>query len=363
MIFLTAKERKIKQFARNVLRNTTHLLNTREDLLKQEDAIRVRQREGRVKDLLHTKAYSHVLEKAAKELQTDINNLSPRVSYAEIRENLEIIVVAITVAMGFRTYFLQPFKIPTGSMQPTLYGIHSVSTATPGLTDRMPVKVFKWLVFGEWYKEIKTTMPGRLERRRDQDPYDPSVWIYHVGNQAYKVPRDAQLNFAGGTHIPAGSILWSGIVVTGDHVFVDKLRWNFTRPKRGQVIVFSTDDIPMILADTHYIKRLIGLPGETISIHPPNVLVNRKNPRCPPMARIAAIPPGYVLPENVMPSQQLTLRTENDSIQLLDSHYFVLGDNTQNSKDGRFWGYVPQNNLVGPAMFTYWPLSRAGLVR
>ena len=74
-----------------------------------------------------------------------------------------------------------------------------------------------------------------------------------------------------GDRVVAGQVIATGRVRQGDHIFVNKVRYHFTRPKRGQIIVFDTNYIPQkerlgIRPDTFYIKRLVGLPGEAISI-------------------------------------------------------------------------------------------------
>jgi signal peptidase I len=284
---------------------------------------------------------------------------------------LEILVVAVAVAMAFRAYFVQPFKIPTGSMQPTLYGIHSRPAEKEGITDRMPLKAAKWLFLGEWYREVMVKAPGQLSQGIDAGPDSPSVRYYYVGPIRYGLPKDAKLNYEPGTYLSVGNILWSGIVTAGDHVFVDKVRWNFCRPKRGGVMVFSTDGIPMLMQGTHYIKRMVGLPKDEISISAPYLIVNgRKLMEPESVAKIAEkIPPydkppygfGYIPPLNTTGG---LLRTPGEVLALREHTYFGLGDNTGNSFDGRYWGTVPEHNLVGPAWLVYWPFSvRWGVAR
>ncbi|MFO7871017.1 MAG: signal peptidase I [Kiritimatiellia bacterium] len=351
------QRRQIRKAARAALSHAKHLRNMREDIMKPDQLHHL----GTAEDTLRAAMKSREPEKiknAAGELTAQLEALSPRVSCPVLREYFEILVVAVAVAMAFRTYFIQPFKIPTGSMQPTLYGIHSFSREYPDVFDKMPLKLVKWIVTGRWYREVRVTEGGILEGPRRVDG-KPSVHEYRVGARIYRLPKDAELRPGAvtGEYVSAGTVLWRGITVTGDHVFVDKVRWNFAKPARGNVIVFATDGIPALPPHTHYIKRLIGLPGENVRIVPPNVLINGKVLRRPPaIARIASTM-GY-RPAGGHYShapEDIPLRSPADILQIPGKRYFALGDNTSNSKDGRIWGTVPEESLVGPAFMVYWP--------
>lgn len=353
------RKRRTRKIANELLRNAKHLHNMREDMMQEAEKKKLSGAENEVRNTLKAGGVE-VLERASNDLYTCLSKLIPRRSFPAFRENFEIIVVAITVAMAFRTYFIQPFKIPTGSMQPTLYGIHSEFQTRPSLMDRMPLKLAKWVVCGEWYKELRVKIPGQLSGPYSAGAHNPSACYYYIGGDRYKVPKDAKINFNHGDYVYTGAILWSGVVTTGDHVFVDKIRWNFGRPKRGQVMVFTTDNIAGIPQKTHYIKRLVGLPRESVGIEPPNLLINGQVMLKPEsIARIARQEPGY--------EAGYTLAYNSASqfqISLAEHEYFVLGDNTKNSKDGRYWGAVPEQNAVGPAFLLYWPFSgRWGLIK
>jgi signal peptidase I len=299
------------------------------------------------------------VDKRSHELYDCLTALTPRRPCPGLRENLEIVCVAVAVAMGFRTYFLQPFKIPTGSMQPTLYGIHTRYQENPGWSDRLPLKALKWIVTGRWYTEVRAKSSGHLSfdmtPKRKNDPY---YKYFTIAGREHRVHRHARMNFGQQDYVRKGDLIWAGIVTSGDHVFVDKLRWNFHRPKRGDIIVFSTHNIPTLPEGTHYIKRLVGMPGERISIAPPNVLADGVPITRPDsIARIAGRAAGYPGYQLVDPRVPGLLKHPRDTIPLAANQYFALGDNTRNSRDGRYWGAVPKANLVGPAFLVYWPFS------
>ena len=116
----------------------------------------------------------------------------------------------------------------------------------------------------------------------------------------------------------------------GQYVVVDKLSYLLGKPQRGDVIVFQYPLAP----DKDYIKRVIGLPGETVSIGGGVVSVNGQPLNQP----YIAAPPTY-----------------NNTWTLAPEEYFVLGDNRNNSSDSRSWGPLERKYLIGKAVLVYWP--------
>jgi signal peptidase I len=169
-----------------------------------------------------------------------------------------------------------------------------------------------------------------------------------------------------GDDVVTGQVIARGCRVTGDHLFVNRVKWNFVRPRRGDVMVFRTDNIPALDAKkTHYIKRLSGLPNETIGIVPPNLIVDGKAVVDDARIRTIAIrEPGYFGYTLAFGVGADYIYSTNSVVKLKRNQYLGLGDNTRNSLDSRYWGPVPQDNLVGPACLVYWPISRrTGFVR
>jgi len=356
------RNRRIRKNARDLLHHARHFRHMREDVLSARELSRLHEVENALRAALQ-KGNVAEIEKGASELHACIAELTPRRALPWIRDNLEVLVVAIAVAMAFRTYFAQPFKIPTGSMQPTLYGIHARPVESPSWLDRFPLKLAKWLVTGDWYLEVNARTSGFvmgppvMERRGDG-----SAHILYISNEPHEIPTTDGLRVRVGEFVQAGTVVWRGVRTAGDHVLVDKVRWNFTRPKRGDVIVFNTERIPTLPRGTFYIKRLVAMPGETLSIHPPNLIVNGRIVTEPKsIQRVASCADGYAgyrLPDPRAPGwQYCVLRTPDSVIHLKQGDYFALGDNTMNSRDSRYWGPVPEANLVGPAVLVYWPFS------
>ena len=360
------------------MRQAKHLHNMCEDILSSGELTELAQLETELRLSLKTGDLNAV-EAASVSLRNAVVKSAPTSTHVVLRENLEVFVVAIVIAMAVRTYFLQPFKIPTGSMQETLCGIKVNPAVEPGWTvdsvpssgwiDRLPLKLVKWLATGDWYTEIRAKRSGELVDLRRILRSGVATPVVSIGGKTQKVPRNATL-FRPDGYVSKGTLLWAGTVTAGDHVFVDKVSWNFRRPRRGEIMVFNTDDIPIqtppepaLPRGTHYIKRMVGLPGETISIEPPNVMIDGEPiTDCEPIRKIAegiGYQHTYPDPSRLSPSLAPRLFDRSDvSLTLSENEYFALGDNTKSSKDGRYWGAVPEKNLVGPAVLVYWPFSK-----
>jgi signal peptidase I len=352
------ERRRARKGAREMLHHARHVRHTREDvarpeavaaLLGAEAALAAAAKQGDVA----------AIEASYAKVSDAVAEVAPARSHAAWRENVEIVLVAVAVAMGFRTYFVQPFKIPTGSMQPTLYGIHYEPKATPDLTDQYPLKPLKWLVTGAWHQEFRSRSFGRFEVRGEER----GMRVCTIGGALHLIPKDLPLQVRPGEEVGRDRLLAAGLRFTGDHIFVNKVRWNFVRPRRGEVMVFGTDNIPdLAQMKTHYIKRMVGLPGDRISLAPPNVLVDGRAIEGPKsivrVERREGKYAGYQFATPYAPSREPFLGSALDVRDLSESQYLACGDNTLNSFDSRYWGPVPRANLVGPAFMVYWPFSQ-----
>jgi len=362
------ERRKYRKEAKALINHALHVVNMRGDLLGEAVVGRVKEATVALSDALKSRDYKTVpgrLDALRDCLERETAKYPVR--GGAFRENFEVAVVAVAVAMGLRAYFIQPFKIPTGSMQPTLYGITSDADTSPTLLDRMPLKLIKFVVTGDWYSVREAQASGRLGEARTS-PTDPSVVIFNIGGKRHKIPKDAFVDSRGMGNslfhpsrvVRRGDVLWSGMRHSGDHLFVNKVIWNFRKPRRDEVMVFKTDGIPDLVQGTHYIKRMCGLPGERVSIQPPRLLIdNQPVSGYRGIDRVTAAGDGYS-------GYQLAGALDSLAASRLlgKDEYYALGDNTRNSADSRYFGTVPARNLVGPAVWVYWPLSRRwGLIR
>lgn len=133
----------------------------------------------------------------------------------------------------------------------------------------------------------------------------------------------------------------------GERIFVNKLiyydeyRWA-PKIERGDIVVFWYPDDP----NKSYIKRVIGLPGDTVELHEGIVRVN-----------------GRDLEETYIDSRLNLSHRSQTPVYVRPNYYFVMGDNRDNSHDSRIWGLVPKKYIYGKALFRYWPPKTASVIR
>jgi len=191
-----------------------------------------------------------------------------------VREYFETIVIAVVLALFMRTFVVQAFKIPTGSMEPNLL-----------------------------------------------------VGDHHLVNKFVFAPT---LSSAERTLLPVTAI------------------------RRGDIVVFKYPEDP----ERDFIKRVIGLPGETIELRDRRIHVN---------GRAIEEPYAHYLPRPAVPAgSEVTsddVRERYGPVVVPAGSVFVMGDNRDNSQDSRYWGFLPKENIKGKALMIYWSFdsSEGGL--
>ncbi|MEA3297567.1 MAG: signal peptidase I [candidate division Zixibacteria bacterium] len=128
----------------------------------------------------------------------------------------------------------------------------------------------------------------------------------------------------------------------GDYIFVNKLAYSFdNEPQVGDIIVFEYPNNPT----KDFIKRIVALPGQTVQIADKVVYVDEE---------VAVIPvESKNIDKRIIPGD-LSFRDNFGPYQVPVGEYFVMGDNRDDSRDSRFWGGVPRENIKGKAVFVYW---------
>jgi len=390
------------------------------------------------------------------------------------RDWVEMFLVVAALVLAFRTFFFQPFKIPTGSMQPTLYGItienlmdrvvsenvtgrveegmfvvdddfflltenngqknlRKLQGHTVTFKDGQKVIISKVLdsnramlepsteaktieaqSFTIYFEEWPSKLDYIIEKLRGYSYHSMQAegdWIFEsleepktiipfinkqvlvfrdvdsdeiIRRTAWFPPSDSYQKPELRNHVFQGQLYNKGEYIfrlrvkTGDHLFVNRVSYNFRHPKCGDISVFtikSTDvthghsGLPS--KDTFYIKRLVGLGGQKITIGPDRHLrVNdrrlssadrdlefvyshlKDSNRIPIFPSIKSSYSGHLLENDHLGPD---LSSINSPYIVPKNHYLFFGDNTSNSMDSRSWGALPKENVIGLSSFVYWP--------
>jgi len=365
-----------------LLKGVRRFINYRRDILPPgklagiEDLVRQFQSALEAKD-------EKKLTALAKDLTKACEGAGPDYRSSAVAENIEVFFVAIAIALGIRAYIAQPFKIPTGSMQPTLNGIIAQSSMEP--EPNPIVNLIEWVRLGRSWVNVVAKEDDEIVGVKTYTVLKFFTRTRLIGKKhSYDIPgpesrvlEDFGINqwlrrqpyFDSGrttvavapTIIKKGQILARGFIDSGDQVIVDKFSYHFCPPRRGEVFVFTTKNIRGIHLDDprmgsiHYIKRLVGLPGDRIDVKEPELWINNQKATEFGIKRVMSVENGYRGYQEQGRWAHWDLRARE---------YMAMGDNSYNSYDSRGWGPVPEPNLVGRALMVYWPFnSHWGVIR
>jgi len=411
---------KWKKEAKLLQKGAAKFLNYKRDLLEED---RIKEIESRISDLKTTvkNGDKAATREASKLLEKTCEQSLPKQSRPNaFQENIEVFFVAIVVALGIRAYFLQPFRIPTNSMYPTLNGItgmavdkeewpalpvRAIQQASHGrnffsLTSEndssiVSIQDYTWMRF---FSRVKVTFSsGQVETFSGSatslwqagltefygeliKKQSPADWaeIKHRSieyrSQYYRSfnPIEQKVNFTRFT-ISSDQKILEGYTQSGDLIIVDKMSYHFKSPKSDDVLVFDTRGIKQIEEEnkkngtppSHYIKRLIGTPGQEIVIQPiehtdPNypqggiITRNGQNADDPGILRVQTHEKYHGYHRDPL---RITDKKLNDEPSTGLSEYWAMGDNSYQSSDSRMWGTVKEYNVVGPAFLSLWPFG------
>ena len=390
--------------ATNLCKHVRKIVNEQRDLLSPQAIDNVSCAVGKIRNAIALKADPEALRERMSNLEQTAAKWLKSYPHASVRENIEVVLVAVAVALGIRTFFLQPFKIPTGSMQPTLYGIMCEDLRDdPGVPIPSGGRRALDLVWsGVSYRHVVAEADGMLEEIEPVQQIFPFIsrQSFRLGGKWHSVlfpvknlsPRRAGaspeevflLDYAGirPEHLyHKGDDIIKLKISNGDHLFVDRLTYNFRRPERGEILVFKTAGIrspftglPAMPQDQFYVKRMVAMGGERVQIGQDRHLVinhRRLEQTAPHFEFVYSFDPNQPARENRYsghlndkqaarygrPGLAPLFPDEKTEVTVRPNHYMVMGDNTMNSSDSRTWGDFSRTNVIGKYFFVYWPFS------
>lgn len=138
--------------------------------------------------------------------------------------------------------------------------------------------------------------------------------------------------------------------IDGEYLLTDKISYQFKDPSRGDVVVFKAPSTEACSEDEcEYIKRIIGVPGDRVMVENSEVFLN-----------------GEMIDQSFIPDNYITdpgaFCQEGIEVEVPEGQYLVFGDNRSHSRDGREFGPIAKDLIVGKAFLKYWPLSEIGLI-
>jgi signal peptidase I len=449
-------KRSQKKGAKEILRLGQKALDYRRDILSSEQVDGLETSLKELREVLGKKLILiDELEEKAEKVDLELKK-SGGLYYHKKGwvENVEMLMVAAIVVIGIRSFFLQPFIIPTNSMYPSFFGmqpnLYEEDNEVPNLLERSVDKVLLgashyrlnlessgnlYLVLqnGGSFRYANATFPNG---RFFVFPSTVKEYVFEVGGKEHTLQVPAEFDFdtllakkfAGIENLrdlplivtqdqgftgnrlklsdqdyQKGDIAIAFDILLGDALFVDRMSYNFIKPSAGDPAVFRTGSIDefnrklgipvrnFIGEDKYYIKRLVGEPGDQLEMKVPDaiftngtdvrkgvpgVLFRNGKPITGKIAfdqnrkrteALAANPdaenpmkyPGYRAEGLLSNREVLKVPTKEspDNPTGLNG-YFAMGDNSTDSLDGRAWGFVPHNEIIGRAFVVYYPFTK-----
>ena len=401
--------KKLRKSAKELLHAANKIYHYRRDVIPT----------GRLEELdkAVTEVHSHLQAGDADQLEAAMNRLDgllkkiggkmyPKTFW---NDNLEVALVAAIIVIGIRTFFFQPFIIPTNSMYPTYSGMNAVIYEPEAGAPGALTKLFRFATLGARHKALTAQNSGRVELPFRLKNGQPRLYVEPVKGRKFlvlpaqkakftilvdgvphsiTVPMEfasemqrvietsfdtegANLRRSPGNRryaavlplsreVEAGEDLLRFDITLGDALFVDRLTYHFREPRAGEPFVFRTDEIQQEIArfsgdytNKYYIKRLAGVGGETLEISDGTLLVDgQPRSEVEEFGRNAARVGEYRGYHN---TERLA---EGRQMKIPDDKFVALGDNSGNSLDSRYWGFVPEKAVIGKAFFIYYPFTK-----
>ncbi|MCX6955915.1 MAG: signal peptidase I [Verrucomicrobia bacterium] len=438
-----SQEKKMRENAANWLELADRVYHFRRDVLPAAQVAELQSHMAALRSLLKEKAGAEKLKLEIEALEEVLRRTGGAVyPKSALVENVEFFLVAAIVILGIRTYFVQPFKIPTNSMWPTYNGMTAEVFPTAAEEPSTLVEAGRAVAFGAWPHRLDAPVAGEVlipfmevERGPVYNRKVPGrTWLVIptelreytliVGDKpvSVKLPLDFDFNWViseglvtpgrrydnltfvtqllelgrrngvvertingervrcirTGRTVRAGERFLSFDELTGDQLFVDRVSYHFVRPDVGQGFVFRTDHIDSIYMrdgagnqlEQYYIKRLVGTPGDELEIvagkatadgnlsagsaHSGGVLLRNGKP----IEGAGAFASNRDQKDGYRGYQSIGELAPGKKLTVPKGRFLALGDNSFNSQDGRYWGFVPGKDVAVRPLFIYFPFTK-----
>jgi len=398
-------EGKMRANAHNWLELGDKVYHYRRDQLAAKDLADLQQKREALRTLVRDRVDASRLKLGIEALEGVMRKTGGKIyPKSTVQEYVEFFLVAAIVVIGIKAYFVQPFKIPTNSMWPSYNGMTPFVYKNPADSPSAAAKTFRFLAFGAEHKEVVAPASGKIlvpvfvnsggylcfEKKpgKKWGVFSAIVreYVFYVGDQhepvRLQVPEDFDFDWAcrdafGYTadqmaekalrsrqgdynyrlveldlSVVKGKPFLSFDIMTGDCLFVDRLSYHFVPPKVGDGFVFRTGNISGIGSDQYYIKRLVGTPGDKIEIRDPVLYRNGQ-----PITGADAFIKNGMREGRYSGYRNIGSLSSGSEVLVPGDGFLALGDNSSNSKDGRYWGFVPRKDVVGRPIFVYYPFT------
>lgn len=407
-----------RKSAKELLAAACNVYNYRRDVMDPADAARLKELIEKTESLFDDgKSGDPEYAETAGRLEALMRKVGGKVyPLSSISDNVDVVVVAGILALSVRSFFFQPFQIPTNSMYPSFYGmtprVYAQGEEAPSFGKKLARLVTKKASNYELLAPEGGEVLVKLNSRGKGEIFDaqvrPSKWLFVLPSQekAYTfsvngrefelaLPADFSLDsvmraayplgekadtdaeymgqisrrgkivergdgyFLSLGNFEKGARILNFDILGGDMLFVDRFTYNFRRPKIGEPIVFRTGMCDGLTAlnggvpdDKYYIKRLVGEGSDTLRVEGSTLIRNGAPIEGSPAFEANAERAG----EYSGYKAEGALKNGRTAT-VPEGSYYAMGDNSANSLDSRYWGGVPEKAVVGRALVIFYPFT------
>ena len=422
--FFSTKTKKTYKNALQLCKLARKVVHYRKDLLTDPIIESIEEKRDCLKKLIKQKSHHEKVTQQATILEKIVRQHGGKIyPTTHLSDNTEMLLIIAIVLLGIRTFFIQPFKIPTNSMYPTYGGMvpevfnesnprpnrliafarklafftksYTIEAPASGeisfevfhipekeqaqlFSKEVPARSFlilpstaRQLSMYVGNRKVDIRLPAHFsaeflfQRTFAPEEKNLETYIRNLRNQTNQVEPIAPYHYLvkTGIKVNKGDPILDFDIVTGDMLLVDRFTYHFRKPKVGEPFVFRTPKIPGLVqrarntgqpvTDLYYIKRLVGQGGDTLEVQE-NTLYRNQTPNqgsevFDKNAQQVGEYYGYEAVEKLSPGKSFTIPPHQ---------YFAMGDNSDNSEDSRHFGAIPNSEVIGKALFIYYPFTK-----